>query len=83
LPDNFKPIMLRDFEACERINQRMDIISEMINPEQVVLKGTSKLSKLFYGILFGDFTSYYLALAQGNNPGQQPKIDALKKRLKD
>ena len=61
----------------------MDIISEMINPETVELKGASRLSKMFYGILFGDFTSYYLALEQGVNPGTQDRIEVLKKKLKE
>lgn len=81
LSSNFKPIMLRDSGAHGRINLRMGIISEMINAEQVILKGDSKLSKMFYGILFGDFTSYYLALELGVDPGTQDRIEALKKKL--
>ena len=82
LDDRFKPIMLKDPGANERVNRRMEIISEMVNPEVIELKGASKLSKMFYGILFGDFTSYYLALERGVDPGKQDNIDALKDKLK-
>lgn len=81
LSTNFKPIMLRDSEAHKRINLRMDVVSEMVDSEQVVLKGASKLSKIFYGILFGDLVSYYLALELGVDPGSQDRIEALKKKL--
>lgn len=82
LSNNLKPILLRDSEAHERIKLRMDIVSEMVDAEQVMLKGASKLSKMFYGILFGDFISYYLALELGVDPGTQDRIEALKKKLK-
>jgi len=82
-PCSRKVIMLRDPDAHERINKRMDIIA---NPSiwctQVPLKGDSKLSKMFYGILYGDLTSYYMALESGEDPTRQDKIDALKEKLK-
>ncbi|MBL7100698.1 MAG: bifunctional phosphoglucose/phosphomannose isomerase [Nanoarchaeota archaeon] len=83
LSNKFKPVMLRDPEAHERVNQRMDSLSDIISAEQIHLKGASKLSKMFYGILFGDFASYYLALERGVDPGQQKRIDDLKEKLKD
>jgi len=83
LDDKFLPIMIRDSDAHERINLRMDFIAKKINPEQIELKGESRLSKMFYGILFGDFVTCYLALARGVNPGAQDNIDALKKMLSD
>lgn len=77
-------IMLRDPDAHERINKRMNIIAqpkEYWEHRQVWLKGESKLSKMFYGILYGDLVSYYLALETGNDPTKQDKIDDLKKKL--
>lgn len=77
-------LMLRDPDAHERVNKRMDIIAEpkeYWGHRQVWLKGDSKLSKMFYGILYGDLVSYYLALETGNDPTKQDKIDALKKKL--
>jgi len=82
LGEGVKPIILRDSEANDRINKRMDIIREMTRAEQVILKGESKLSRMFYGIMFGDLTTYYLAIKQGANPARQDKIDALKEKLK-
>ena len=77
--------MLRDSKAHERVNKRMNIIAEpkeYWEHRQVWLKGNSKLSKMFYGILYGDLVSYYLALETGNDPTKQDKIDDLKEKLK-
>jgi len=82
LPEGFKAIMLRDYIINRKINQRMEIVSKMINSKNINLKGNSKLSKMFYGVLFGDLVSYYLALEKGVNPGKQDNIDVLKKKLK-
>lgn len=82
---DWQVIMLRDPKAHERINKRMDIIAEpkeYWEHRQVWLKGSSKLSKMFYGILYGDLVSYYLALECGNDPTKQDKIDDLKEKLK-
>lgn len=81
-----KIIMLRDADVHERINKRMDIIAgpaDTTRLKQVQLKGSSKLSKMFYGLLLGDLVSYYLALERGVNPAKQDKIDALKEKLKE
>jgi len=82
-PCTRKVIMLKDPDAHERINKRMDIIAEPnMWCTKIPLKGESKLSKMFYGILYGDLTSYYLALETGEDPTKQDKIDALKEKLK-
>ncbi len=83
---DWQTIMLRDPKAHERINKRMDIFAEpkeYWEHRQVWLKGNSKLSKMFYGILYGDLVTYYLALECGNDPAKQDKIDDLKEKLKD
>jgi glucose/mannose-6-phosphate isomerase len=82
---DWQTIMLRDPKAHERINKRMDIFAEpkeYWEHRQVWLKGRSKLSKMFYGILYGDLVTYYLALERGNDPAKQDKIDDLKEKLK-
>ena len=83
LTDRFKTIMLRDPETHEKINKRMDIISENPDVESINLLGNSKISRMFYGILFGDFTTYYLALKRSINPGEQKKIEDFKKKMKE
>jgi glucose/mannose-6-phosphate isomerase len=40
------------------------------------------LAQMLSAILFGDYTSYYLALLNGEDPSPVPPIDYLKSRLK-
>lgn len=83
LPSHFRAVLLRDPDANERINKRMDIIaSKLVSPEQIMLKGASKLSKMFYGIMLGDLVSYHVALEWGFDPRKQDRIDELKEKLK-
>ena len=81
----FISILIRDNEDNERIKKRMDIIKEMIKSrvdvEEVITKGNSLLSRMFYAIYLGDFTSYYLALENNVDPTPVVVIENLKKRL--
>ncbi len=84
--DSFIAIFIRDREDNERIKKRMDITKEIISSkadvEEVFTQGDSLLSRMFSGIYYGDFASYYLALLNKIDPTPVNVIENLKKRLK-
>lgn len=83
---DFVAIFIRDKEDNERIKKRMDITKEIISTkvgvEEVFTKGGYLLSRIFSGIYYGDFASYYLALANKIDPTPVAVIENLKKKLK-
>ena len=58
-----------------------DIISSKVEVEEVFTKGNFLLSRLFSGIYYADFASYYHALANKIDPTPVTVIENLKKRL--
>lgn len=78
-------IFIRDAQDHERIKLRMDItkeiISQRVEVEEVFTRGEGLLSRIFSGIYYGDFASYYLALANKVDPTPVNVIENLKKRL--
>ena len=83
---DFVAIFIRDKDDNERIKKRMDITKEIIstkvNVEEVFTRGEHLLSRIFSGIYYGDFASYYLALANRVDPTPVTVIENLKKKLK-
>ena len=83
---DYVAIFIRDKEDNERIKKRMDttkeIISTKVDAEEVFTKGDGLLSRIFSGIYYGDFASYYLALANKIDPTPVTVIEKLKKRLR-
>lgn len=83
---DYVAIFIRDKEDNERIKKRMDITKEIISTridvEEVFTKGDGLLSRIFSGIYYGDFASYYIALAKKIDPTPVAVIENLKKRLK-
>lgn len=87
---NFNPdffvIVLKDEEGYKRVNKQIElseeIISEKTNLEEIKLKGNNSLAKIFYGIYFGDWVSYFLAKLRGDIPEETKNIDRVKKGLK-
>ena len=79
-------IFIRDRNDNERIKLRMDITKEIISTrvevEEVFTRGEGTLSRIFSGVYYGDFASYYLALANKVDPTPVTVIENLKKRLK-
>ena len=59
-----------------------EIISTKVDVEEVFTKGEYLLSRIFSGIYYGDFASYYLALANRTDPTPVTVIENLKKKLK-
>ncbi|MBI2655639.1 bifunctional phosphoglucose/phosphomannose isomerase [Candidatus Woesearchaeota archaeon] len=83
--DKFTAIFIRDNLDNERIRKRMDItkeiISQKVEVEEVYTKGTYLLSRLFSGLYYADFASYYLALQNKIDPTPVHVIENLKKKL--
>ncbi|MBI2660482.1 hypothetical protein HYX07_04940 [Candidatus Woesearchaeota archaeon] len=79
-------IFIRDKHDHERIKLRMDITKEIISTrvevEEIFTRGEGLLSRIFSGIYYGDFASYYLALANRIDPTPVNVIENLKKKLK-
>jgi glucose/mannose-6-phosphate isomerase len=83
---DFAAIFIRDKEDNDRIKKRMDITKEIISTrvdvEEVFARGDSLLSRMFSALYYGDFASYYLALANRVDPAPVTVIENLKKKLK-
>lgn len=68
----FYPILLNDGRKIKA--------KKIINMDEIKLKGSGKLAKMFYGIHFGDYVSYFLAKNRKVNPEKTPNIDKLKEK---
>ena len=84
--NDFVAIFIRDKDDNERIKKRMDITKEIISSrvdvEEIFTREESLLSKMFSAIYYGDFASYYLAIANRVDPTPVTVIENLKKKLK-
>ena len=84
--NDFVAIFIRDKNDNERVKKRMDITKEIISSrvdvEEVFTRGEHLLSRIFSGIYYGDFASYYLAIANRVDPTPVTVIENLKKKLK-
>jgi len=79
-------VMLEDRDDNPRVQQRMEIVRELISDQVASLhvlktRGNSRLTRLFSLVQFADWTSYYLALLDGIDPSPVAKIDLLKSKL--
>ncbi len=83
---DFITIFIRDVHDNERVKKRMDatkeIISTRVDVEEIFTRGEHLLSRIFSGIYYGDFASYYLALANRIDPTPVTVIENLKRKLK-
>ncbi|MBI2657592.1 bifunctional phosphoglucose/phosphomannose isomerase [Candidatus Woesearchaeota archaeon] len=79
-------VFIRDKLDNERVKLRMDITKEIISSrvevEEIFTRGEGLLSRMFSGIYYGDFASYYLALANRVDPTPVTVIENLKKKLR-
>ena len=83
--EKFISIFIRDNFDNDRIKKRMDItkdiISQKVEVAEAYTKGNSLLSRLFSGIYYADFASYYLAIQNKIDPTPVNVIENLKKKL--
>jgi len=79
-------IVLRDKGDHQRVQSRMAITKEIIEPlsssvTEIFSEGESLLGRIFDLIYLGDWCSFYLAILSGIDPTPVKKIDYMKKKL--
>ena len=83
---DFIAIFIRDVQDNERIKKRMDVTKEIISTrvdvEEIFTRGDGLLARMFSAIYYGDFASYYLAIANRIDPTPVTVIENLKRKLK-
>jgi glucose/mannose-6-phosphate isomerase len=85
---DFVVVMIVDAADDESMIERWRITRSLIEHAvddvvEVRTEGESQLARLMSIVLLGQFTSVYVALASGSDPGIVPMIDAVKTRLAD
>ncbi len=79
-------VFIKDLEDYERINRRIEIVSEMLRNSILGVsviegKGETFLHRMLYLVLLGDYVSYYLSQFYKEDPMAIPRIEELKKKL--
>lgn len=80
--------MIKDKNDSKRNKKRMEITKQIlrdfgIRTTELHTKGNSLLERMLYTIYIGDYSSYYLALMNNEDPSIVPVIQDLKKSLKE
>jgi len=81
-------VLLRSAYLPKRIQLRYQVTCQLLEQARVSYQivdseGTSPLSQMMNLVLFGDYTSYYLAILYKIDPSPVEAIDYLKEQLKD
>ena len=81
-------VLLSAWSLHPRIKLRYQVIEELLRKAGVDCRtvdgvGLGSLAQMLSVVLFGDYTSYYLALLNGEDPSPAPPLDYLKGRLKE
>ncbi len=84
--DDLIVVILKDKEDYPRIQRRMQIVKDIIEKQKVEVIdiqscGENLLSRMFSLIQIGDFTSFYLAVLNNEDPTPVKVIDYLKNEL--
>jgi len=83
----FSIVFIRDTEESKSERIRFEEMKKILNEagfsevKEVLLEGETKLGRLLSGVYFGDFVSFYLAVARGFDPTPIKSIEKLKKRI--
>ncbi|MFH1560566.1 MAG: bifunctional phosphoglucose/phosphomannose isomerase [Chloroflexota bacterium] len=81
-------VLLSAWSLHPRMKLRYQVIEELLCKAGVECRtvdgvGKTTLAQMLSTVLFGDYTSYYLALLNGEDPSPVPPLDYLKDRLKE
>jgi glucose/mannose-6-phosphate isomerase len=84
----FAAVFLRDRHQLADNQRGLDVTRELIEPDaglvaEVVAEGATPTARAFSLVAFGDWTTYYAALARGVDPTPVERLIALKERLKE
>ncbi|MCX6801896.1 MAG: hypothetical protein NT067_02165 [Candidatus Diapherotrites archaeon] len=86
LEKNLAFVLFRNAGEGERERRRIEFTKKIISKKsrliEVQAKGHTRMEKMFYFIMAGDFASYFLALASRTDPLKVENIERLKKELK-
>ncbi len=79
-------IFLQSSYDHPRVRVRQDLsfrllMAEGIGVDRIMAQGESRLAQMLYATQFGDYMSFYLAMANGVDPTPIPQINALKEGL--
>jgi glucose/mannose-6-phosphate isomerase len=79
-------VALRHEAEHPQVSRRFELVSELMREvvagcEEVWAEGDGELAQLLDLILFGDFTSLWMAAQEGLDPGPVPVLAALKSQL--
>ncbi len=82
----FIVIMLRHQDTHPRVLKRFEVTANLLRKKGIEVEildmaGESVYSRVFMSIALGDFTSYYLALAYGQDPTPVDMVEELKELL--
>ncbi|HLG23953.1 MAG TPA: bifunctional phosphoglucose/phosphomannose isomerase [Candidatus Nanoarchaeia archaeon] len=84
--NDFFAVIIKDKSYHTQVNKRIKLTSQTIKSkigmEEVETKGNSLLARVFSGVYYGDFVSYYIAINKKIDPTPVDVIEKLKKRLK-
>ena len=80
-------VLLNTLSLHPRIRLRYQVIEELLGRAGVECRtvdgvGQSNLAQILSSVMFGDFTSYYLAMLNGEDPSPVPPLDHLKDVLR-
>ncbi len=68
-------------EIAKRFKVTKDMISKKVLTSELLIKGSSKLMKIFTAIYMGHWTSYFLALKYGIDPTPVDMVEEFKKKI--
>jgi glucose/mannose-6-phosphate isomerase len=88
LPTRTATIFLRAKSLHPRHSARLELtrstyMLEGLNTDFVIAEGESALAQMWTALLFGDYVSYYLAIAYGIDPTPIPALENFKVALKE
>jgi glucose/mannose-6-phosphate isomerase len=80
-------LLIKDEEDNPAVQKRMEIFKDLMKEKnieimEIVIKGQSKLAKIFSGMYMADWVSYYLALLNETDPTPVKMVEDFKARLK-
>ncbi len=80
-------VLLNSLSLHPRIRLRYQVIQDLLGSAGVECRtvdgvGQSNLAQILTSVMFGDFTSYYLAMLNGEDPSPVPPLDHLKDVLR-
>ncbi|MEX0918428.1 MAG: SIS domain-containing protein [Candidatus Paceibacterota bacterium] len=86
LSSNFAFLLLADEEDRPEIKKRLAVLTQVLTAgghsvTTLPLTGKNRLFRLFNSLLYADWTTYYTALAYGQEPAAVPLIEEFKRQM--